>query len=278
MTPLPVDRESFWQERLHRAKVTTPGQTYRVAYDVSPEEWNHIERTHSEILQNMFSPFRRSRVLDAGCGIGLLLKILPESVEYTGVDWSETLIKEARNQFPTKEFAVEKLNNLPFPRRFFDLAICRSLEGMVKDNLGWGAWREIENELMRVADHVVLLNYSEPDLYTITDSIPDPRQSVISSVEADGGRLTYRPGQDGTVELYDLYVDNSYRRQGVASRLVQHVLKQSFGTVYGFCRANNLAVRDLYEKLGFDITDVSGFYRGQDAFMAVYPFRKRGGT
>jgi len=45
-------------------------------------------------------------VLDVGCGSGRLLSGLPNGVEYLGIDFSETLLKIARESYPEREFVL----------------------------------------------------------------------------------------------------------------------------------------------------------------------------
>jgi len=44
------------------------------------------------------------KVLDVGCGDGRLLSGLPTKIGYTGIDFSHTLLKQAKNNYPQKEF------------------------------------------------------------------------------------------------------------------------------------------------------------------------------
>lgn len=45
-------------------------------------------------------------VLDLGCGNGVLLTALPRNVNYTGLDFSQTLINEAKKHFPDQTFIL----------------------------------------------------------------------------------------------------------------------------------------------------------------------------
>lgn len=266
---LPVGEPEFWSERLERVRVGGLS-LHKVVYDVSEEVWEDIQEEHREILSRLFDPYRTTRVLDVGCSIGELLDVLPASAEYTGVDLSPDLISLARESHPGRNFLVEDVREgLSFPDRSFDLAICRSLDGMVKEHLGVMVWRQMETEILRVADRLVTLSFGEPDLYRVCDAVSEANKSGFSSIESEGGRLVYRPGQDGTVELYDLWVSESRRRKGVASRLIRKVLAETFGCVYGFTQVWNAAIHDLYRKLGFELIRVPGFYRGVDAIMVV---------
>lgn len=62
--------------------------------------------------------------MDLGCGNGRLLKSLEESsknFDYTGIDFSEGLIKQAKKQFPKYPFSVVDMRELDFPKESFDM-------------------------------------------------------------------------------------------------------------------------------------------------------------
>lgn len=277
---LPIADPNFWKERLERARYMNAGAIHPAIYDTSYSNWMEIQRVHGEILPRLLHPYRGVKLLDAGCGYGALYELLPEGINYAGVDISPDFLEEARRLLPensSRRFLRADLRDLPFPDDSFDIAVCRSIDGMVKDNMGVNAWRKMEAELLRVANRLVLLNYSQPDLFTVIDSWDRVDQNVVRTVETVGGRLSYRNGMDGTVELYDLLVSEEHRRQGVASRLISKVISETYGTVYAFCRNSNHAIRAVYEKLGFTIHDIPGFYRGEDGTMAVKEFLKHVG-
>lgn len=59
------------------------------------------------------------RVLDLGCGNGRFSNYLGKA-DYTGVDFSEGMIREAEKRFPKKKFLVSDALNLPFEENYFD--------------------------------------------------------------------------------------------------------------------------------------------------------------
>lgn len=74
------------------------------------------------------SPERRLRVLDLGCGPGLLLDYLEangwlDRVDYTGVDVVASTIEIARQRWPDRRFDVRDLRDQPYPPEAFDACV-----------------------------------------------------------------------------------------------------------------------------------------------------------
>ena len=88
------------------------------------------------------------RILDAGCGTGNLTRQVAESgAKVIGVDFSESMIAAARENFPTMEFRVMSITDLkfdqPFDAVFSNAALhwvmdpidaIRSIHGVLKPN------------------------------------------------------------------------------------------------------------------------------------------------
>ncbi|MEA2092915.1 MAG: class I SAM-dependent methyltransferase [Patescibacteria group bacterium] len=71
-------------------------------------------------LKFMFNYSKKNeKILDLGCGNGRFSKYLQET-DYTGVDFSEKMIEEAKKRFPDKKFIVANVLNLPFEDNYFD--------------------------------------------------------------------------------------------------------------------------------------------------------------
>lgn len=272
----PIDDKGWWQQRLQDA--LKQGEIHRVVYDTDIETWNGIQNTHSHLLPKLFANFEKVKLLDAGCGYGALIPLLPDNVTYTGVDFSPAVLEVGRKMNPNFKIVEGDLLDLSrWPNRKFDFAVCRSIDGMIKEDLGIGVWRRMEKELLRVADRLILLNYTVPDLFCVIDSVGSPEVGTVNTIEMDGGKLVYRPGMDGSCEIFDLLVDESHRRRGVATAMIQKLISDTYGTIYSFSRDDNEAVHNVYKKIGgFKFIRIPGFYRGQDALMAVRKFLDRG--
>lgn len=62
-------------------------------------------------------------VLEVGCGAGFLSREM-QKYQYTGIDYSETLIERHRELFPSHKVGVSEANNLPFEDSSFDVVFC----------------------------------------------------------------------------------------------------------------------------------------------------------
>ncbi len=78
-----------------------------------------------ELLQELIQRLPQgAKVLDAGCGSGVpITRILNQSFDVIGVDFSEEQIRLARERVPEAEFVCQDITALDFPDESFD-AIC----------------------------------------------------------------------------------------------------------------------------------------------------------
>jgi ubiquinone/menaquinone biosynthesis C-methylase UbiE len=100
---------------------------------------------HSGLLSPMVDGMRVRRVakhitpgdkiLDIGCGSGLLLSALPNGCEYTGIDRNEAAMNENRKRFPSARFEDGDVisGKLPFANECFDVVVMAAFIEHVDD-------------------------------------------------------------------------------------------------------------------------------------------------
>lgn len=154
----PVTTEEFWKQRIIDSK--NYGDIHHSVYISTNSLWERIAKAHQEILK----PYQDKKVLDAGCGYGRASQWFND---YTGVDLSPDLLAKAREFYPDKKFIQARLEKLPFKDKEFDMAFCISIKAMIIGNLGEAVWQPMEEEIKRVAKEVLILEYEEPEKFTI---------------------------------------------------------------------------------------------------------------
>ncbi|MEM3402349.1 MAG: methyltransferase domain-containing protein [Candidatus Hadarchaeales archaeon] len=100
-------------------------------YDETAEKYDaryaEIQRGKLRYLQR-YLPKKISRLLDVGCGTGLLLAELEERAEEAyGVDLSSEMLKVARKRCRKSKLLVADAENLPFEDGFFDCIVSFTL-------------------------------------------------------------------------------------------------------------------------------------------------------
>jgi ubiquinone/menaquinone biosynthesis C-methylase UbiE len=153
----PVNKLEFWKERIEYADKV---KEHFSVYITHENHWKHINDTHEKILKEHAT----GKVLDAGCGYGRWSELF---TDYVGVDFSPDFINKAKSKYPSKEFIVGNLKELPFKDKEFDTAFCVSIKKMIQDNLGNKEWDLMEKELKRVAKKVLILEYETPEPFEI---------------------------------------------------------------------------------------------------------------
>lgn len=150
-----VNSTQFWKHRIDTAQ-----KEHYSVYVTTEEAWKKIGEIHKNIIKQECG----GKILDAGCGYGRMSEWVHD---YTGVDFSPDFIEIARLKYPDKKFMVADLEALPFKDKEFDWAVCISIKHMIEGNLGKEAWQKMETELKRVAQKVLILEYTEPERYWI---------------------------------------------------------------------------------------------------------------
>ncbi|CAM4079201.1 class I SAM-dependent methyltransferase [Pseudoalteromonas ostreae] len=117
-------------------------------FNFKQAEWDQIVRENQDFKAQVGRPFddelwqaliddvekklafsmQGNKVLDVGCGNGLLLsKLLSNCSEYSGVDYSEAMIEEAKKLLPIGFFYQSQANKLPFDTDQFDRVLSYSI-------------------------------------------------------------------------------------------------------------------------------------------------------
>lgn len=93
-------------------------------------------RLSAEVISLLPALPQKSRVLDLGCGNGVLLTTLPHDIAYLGLDISPALLAEAKRRHPGTNFLLgdvldqkvwDRLGPLPAGGQEFDLIVALAL-------------------------------------------------------------------------------------------------------------------------------------------------------
>jgi SAM-dependent methyltransferase len=97
---------------------------YRVMFELEDRYWWYRGvRTLIKAWLDRYAP-RNSMILDGGCGTGANLELLQRYGTAVGIDLSDKAIEFCRARgVPADRAFIASLNELPFPKDFFDLAI-----------------------------------------------------------------------------------------------------------------------------------------------------------
>lgn len=167
--PEPISNPSYWAERLRKAD---PANLHHSIFRCPLDRWRRIEESHRRILAKVVTrgPYGTAdSILDAGCGYGRLLTLLPDDWHgiYRGIDLSPDFVNLARILHPGRRFRVGDLRKLPYDRGTFDLGVLISMRPMVRRNLGDEEWSTMEEELQRVCRRLLYLEYDENDVGSV---------------------------------------------------------------------------------------------------------------
>lgn len=112
-------------------------------------------------------PYRKLKILDAGCGEGHLLELLHQknsASEYYGVDETEVAIADAKKRCPFGTFHLGNIAQMPFPDGSFDIVIATEvLEHVIE-------YQQVITELKRVTKKGGSLIFTFPNepLWTLS--------------------------------------------------------------------------------------------------------------
>lgn len=177
------DSLTYWRAR-HDQYLFDPKGVGNVTLDT--EENLRIYRLMDEYIEQLVRHFQtpsRLRVLDLGCGIGMLTPAFTRcGCDYTGVDISSTAIEIARQRNSSARFFSGNIAKLPFDEEF-DIVIERTVFiHLVED----AYWSSVLGEVKRVL--------SKDGVFILMDKLP----ISPAEVPARAPHINFR--------LYDDYV------------------------------------------------------------------------
>ena len=158
--PEPCESPDYWTERVVLT-LARRWELHRMVIDTPVGDWEAIQAHTAKVLKELLKP--GERVLDVGCSYGALLNMLPDGVEYVGVDYCPAMLCLARELSPNADFILGDLDDLDptqFPNDSFDWAVCRGLEGTTKTLRSQAEWEAMEREMLRVAKRLLLIDMS----------------------------------------------------------------------------------------------------------------------
>lgn len=98
----------------------------RQGYNLIAQKFSHTRKfpwREFEFFKEYVQP--SDEVLDAGCGSGRLYEFLAKSkISYTGIDSSQELINIAKTNYPSANFVIGDILNLPFSDHKFNVVFC----------------------------------------------------------------------------------------------------------------------------------------------------------
>ncbi len=141
----------YWKGCLERDGAV---ELHRAIYNCSLEQWQRVEELHRKTIAEHVKP--TDSVLDAGCGWGRLIDLMPEGWEgaYLGVDLSPDFIELAHLKH-RRPFLVADLRTLEV-RGHYDWTIAIGLKSVVLRNAP-GHWPAIEAVLRKVSTRQLYL-------------------------------------------------------------------------------------------------------------------------
>lgn len=99
----------YWRRRMETAP---PSEPHHAIFRCPLDRWLRIEAKHREILSRVLDI--DERILDAGCGWGRLIDLLPTPGRflYRGIDLSPTFVERAEQLHPGYSFVVGDLRRV----------------------------------------------------------------------------------------------------------------------------------------------------------------------
>jgi 2-polyprenyl-3-methyl-5-hydroxy-6-metoxy-1,4-benzoquinol methylase len=201
------DNESYWEKRheTYRHRLSAVGDIRR-SEDENAQLFSKKKQKVCNVLRDMqMIDLLGLRVLDAGCGIGLLSELFYVlGAEVSGVDASAIAITDAKNRCPGSDFQVASLLDFRFGYEF-DVTFCIDvLYHIVNDD----NWRIVVGNLVshtRPSGAVIILDQIKTQIVAPAPHVRYRTQSMyneamgllgLHNVTPDGHSdfLVYRNG------------------------------------------------------------------------------------
>lgn len=102
----------------------------KIGSDYDNWYWNGAaKKLRADLTRKVLETLRkeltgRPRVLDLCCGTGHLVKGLSEIGNYTGMDFSKSMVRHCSVTYPNKKFFLGDAEKLPFKENSFDAVVC----------------------------------------------------------------------------------------------------------------------------------------------------------
>lgn len=163
----PIYNPEYWRDRLRSFQLR-----HQAIYVCGEDVWKAIEDRHRVLLRQYIKP--EDSVLDAGCGWGRLLTLLPDywKGDYLGVDLCPDFLELARHEHPSRDFVCGDFRELQkhTKEKRFDWAVLISIRPMIINNIGEAGWEAVRDELQQVCDRILFLEYVTDDKGEILES------------------------------------------------------------------------------------------------------------
>jgi SAM-dependent methyltransferase len=146
-------------------------QFYEVARDWEEFTFSPMIAKKLQTLTEMIPP-STTRILDLGCGNGLITNRLGERLDLVGLDWSQPALRHM-----TQPAVCASSAALPLPRGRFDMILCSELLEHISEE----SWQTTLDEMKRLAPRYLLL--SVPNNENIhTNQVKCPQCNAIFNV------------------------------------------------------------------------------------------------
>ena len=114
--------------------------------------WGHkyFREVVSDKIVELIKP--NKKILDVGCGAGILYNHLPPEIQqaYVGVDFTPEFIELCRTRYPQGKWRVEDARNFNLPDNSFYIVNTTNVLQHIND------WKKAANELIRVSSKYII--------------------------------------------------------------------------------------------------------------------------